>query len=92
MKNVYVVQCSSGSYEDYHWWIAGIFFEATAAEELKSKIEADIETAKNSPPPFDEDSEFLTDEQKDVLANWLYENDRALDFNAVKVVEYQIQG
>ena len=35
----YVVECSAGSYDDYHTWIAGIFPDAIDAENLKKEIE-----------------------------------------------------
>lgn len=87
----YVVECSAGSYDDFHWWIAGIFLDAFDAEKLKKEIETKIEIAKNIPSPFEEDKlEFLTDEQSDVYCKWWNDNNDAKEFNIAKVVEYPI--
>lgn len=85
----YVVECSAGSYDDYHTWIAGIFPDAIDAENLKKEIENKNEIVKNIPCPFDEDNlEFLTDEQNDIYYKWWNENNDANEFNSAKVVEY----
>ena len=85
----YVVECSAGSYDDYHTWISGIFPDAIDAEKLKNEITTKIEITKNIPAPFkEEDLEFLTDEQSDVFYKWWNENNDACEFNSAKVVEY----
>ena len=85
----YVVEYSSGCYDDYHWWIAGIFPDAIDAEKLKEEITNKIEITKNIPCPFDEDNlEFLTDEQSDIYYKWWNDNNNANEFNSAKVVEY----
>ena len=85
----YVVECSAGSYDDYHTWIAGIFPVAVDAEKLKEEITNKVEISKNIPCPFDEDNlEFLTDEQNDIYDKWWNDNNDANEFNSAKVVEY----
>ena len=85
----YVVECSAGSYDDYHTWIAGIFPDAIDAENLKKEIETKNEIVKNIPSPFDEsDLEFLTEEQVDIYYKWWNENNDAQEFNSARVVEY----
>ncbi len=85
----YVVECSSGCYDDYRTWIAGIFPDAIDAEKLKIEITNRVEISKNIPCPFDEDNlEFLTDEQNDIYYKWCNDNNDANEFNSARVVEY----
>jgi len=85
----YVVECSAGSYDDYHTWIAGIFPDAIDAENLKNEITAKVEADRNMPCPYtEEEIEFLTDEQSEKYHNWWFKNNEAEEFNSAKVVEY----
>ena len=85
----YVVECSAGSYDDYHTWIAGIFLDAIDAEKLKTEITTKNEIEKNTPAPYTEEQlEFLTDEQSDKFYKWWNDNNEANEFNSAKVVEY----
>ena len=90
MKNTvcYVVECSSGSYDDYRTWISGIFLDASDAENLKTQIETRIENTKNIPCPFkEEDLGILSDEQSSSFYKWWEENNKAMEFNGVTVTE-----
>lgn len=33
MESVYVVECANGAYDDYCWWIAGIFDSREKAQQ-----------------------------------------------------------
>ena len=93
MKNkvCYVVQCNSGQYDDYRWWIAGLFEDAFAAEKLKQEILKEIEILRNIEEPYSfEDAIELTDEQFEVWEKWSEEQDDAQEFNGVTVVEYPL--
>jgi len=87
MKKCYVVECSSGQHEDYHWWIAGIFDDACTAEVLKIAIDKTVEITKNIPQPFDI-NQYLTDKQWEAYDKWNTENYQSEQFNSSKVVEY----
>ncbi len=92
MKKVcYVVQCNSGQYDDYRWWIAGIFEEPFAAEKLKQEILKEIEILRNIEEPYSfEDAIELTDEQYEVYFKWRQETYQAEEFNEATVVEYPL--
>lgn len=92
MKKVcYVVQCNSGQYDDYRWWIAGIFEEPFAAEKLKQEILKEIEIIRNIEAPYEfECASELTDEQYDIWYKWSEEQDDAQEFNGATVVEYPL--
>ena len=90
MKKVYyVVECNSGQYDDYRWWIAGIFEEPLAAEKLKQEIIKEIEIIRNTEEPYNIDEE-LTEEQYNIWDKWSNENYKAEEFNGVNVVEYPL--
>ena len=92
MKKVcYVVECDSGQYDDYRWWIAGIFEDVFAAEKLKQEILKEIEILRNTEAPYEfEYIDDLTDEQYDIWYKWSEEQDDAQEFNGVTVVEYPL--
>jgi hypothetical protein len=85
----YVVRCSSGSYDDYRTWIAGIFPYEIDAENLKNEIIAQVEAGKNNPCPFDKEAlESLTDEQIEIYQTWWIDNNNACEFNSAIVLRY----
>ena len=92
MKKVcYVVECNSGQYDDYRWWIAGIFEEPFAAEKLKQEILKEIEILRNTEAPYEfEYIDDLTDEQYDIWYKCSEEQDDAQEFNGITVVEYPL--
>lgn len=90
-RTCYVVECSAGSHDDYHTWIAGIFLDAIDAENLKTEITTKIEIEKNIPAPYTvEQLEFLTDEQNNKYDAWWNSNNDANEFNSANVIEYPL--
>jgi len=87
-KMCYVVECSSGQYDDYRWWISGIFDNAFDAESLKKEIDKNIEIVRNIPEPFELNIDEVSDEQYEVYSKWQTENMHANEFNSSQVVEY----
>ena len=84
----YVVECSAGSYDDYHTWVSGIFLDALDAENLKREIEVENEVIKNTPCPIkEEDLDFLTKDSKDIYYKWYDAQERVADFGSVIVKE-----
>ena len=49
---VYIVQCSSGEYEDYYKWIDGIYTTRDLAENRVKEIVEINEELLNSPEPY----------------------------------------
>lgn len=89
MKKVcYVVQCNSGQYDDYRWWIAGIFEEPFAAEKLKQEILKEIEIIRNLKPPHN--NRFPTKEQEQAMFKFEIDLIAAEEFNGATVVEYPL--
>ena len=87
-KVCYVVECSSGSWDDYHSWIAGIFPNEVDAIKLKEEITIRVDTIKDT-APFDEDKlESMSVEESIAYYEWFDVNEDALNFNSAEAVEY----
>lgn len=84
----YVVECSAGQYDDYRWWISGIFDNAFDAEELKKQIDKNIDVVRNIPEPFAIDMNDLTEEEYKLYDKWSGDHYEAEEFNSARVVEY----
>lgn len=85
----YVVECSSGSWDDYRSWIAGIFPNEADAEELKEEINSKADAARSVPCLFEvDDPDTLSIEESSVYYEWWNNKDEALEFNSAEVKEY----
>lgn len=84
----YVVQSSSGRYNDYRTWISGIFLDALDADNLRREIEFKNRALLEIPCPVkEEDWDILTKEQKEIFYNWSDDKERASEFNESFVTE-----
>lgn len=96
MEKVYIVEASSGSYDDYAWWIHGIYLTSEEAEQSKNKLNAEWEAKKNILPPFPVDKdgdlidENLSPEEKKIYHIWWRDNFYSEEWNGAKVKEYEI--
>lgn len=95
MDKVYIVKSDSGQYDDWHWWIEGIFDNPQDAEALKDKILIAVLRDKEAPCPIEgmnEDSELegLSDETIEVYFNWWNSREHAKEFNNCSVKEYPL--
>jgi len=51
MENkIYVVECSSGSYDSFHWWIGGIFTNKEDAEQAKDTLNEAAKKVRDEAP------------------------------------------
>ena len=88
---LYIVQCSSGMYDDYHTWIDSVWDDASKAEERKEFIIAGNKRAIETPPPYpEEDIEFLSEEQSKLYDDWYGEWIAAIDENNPQVIEIEL--
>lgn len=85
----YVVECSSGSWDDYRSWIAGIFPNEADAEKLKEEINSKADAARSIPCPFEvDDPDSLSVEDFGIYYKWWNINNEASEFNSADVKEY----
>lgn len=89
MKTLFVIECSAGEYDDYHWWIEGIFTNEIVAKDLCKKLNVEKEAEKLIPNPF-KDIENLTEEEDAKYHEWWLMNDKANEWVEAKVVEYPV--
>ena len=86
---VYVVECSSGSWDSFHWWIGGIFNEAKDAEELKDKLNAEAKRIKDE-CPVKGNTDDMSEEDEDKYWTYFSTNENAMEWNDAKVKEYPV--
>lgn len=88
MTNVYVVECSAGMYDDYHWWIGGIFTHAQDAESLKDKMNIEAKAVLDScPVKYDA---LMSDEKMTQYYDYWRENKTYANWNEATVQEYPL--
>ena len=91
MEKCYLVESSSGQYEDFRTKIEGIFLDVFDANKLKDKIEKEADIARNIENPFEgKNIDTLTDSQFDIYIKWSDAYYCANEFNSVYVNEYPI--
>lgn len=87
-KKIYVVSCSSGSYDSFQWWIGGIFDDLKMAEDVRDSLNQLAKTVQNACPiKYHED---MTDEDDDKY--WLYfaKNQLMMEWSDAEVKEYPL--
>ena len=94
MKTLFVVQCSSGDYDEYQKWTEGIFNSPERAKRCKADILRKVETAKKIPCPIVgfENAHYervveLSDSEFELFDSWRTEMNEAEDFNDCWIVE-----
>jgi hypothetical protein len=96
MRKVYIVESSAGSYDDYCWWICGIYEDAQTAEDHKSKVLYEIERCKSAKCPIigveDYNDMPIDAPESDWLKfdKWSQEKYDADDFNWCRVKEVEL--
>lgn len=89
---VYVLECSSGQYEDFRTWIVDIFKNPKDAEAMKYEIEMRNKEILLIEDPYENiDWEDLSEtEQMKKGKSWQLKYD-AEEFNEAKVKEYTLK-
>ncbi len=77
---VYLVQCSSGSWDSYHVWIAGVFDDEEKAFDLISELNDEAEAVKAKAPP-EEEEEYMT---------YLVENETLMEWKEPKILTFPL--
>lgn len=88
-KNLYVVECSSGSWDGFHWWVGGIFNEQKDAEALKDKLNAEAKRIKDECPVKGDPYE-MNEEDEAKWEKYFVANETSMEWNEAKVKEYPI--
>ena len=87
---LYVIEYSSGSYEDYEFHIEGIFTNPHQAELSAEKIRKQIEEWKDTECPTGEKSPMELEENEwQLYYSWMDLQNKAREFNFWRVTEYE---
>lgn len=91
-KSVYIVECSSGSWDYYCWWIGGIFENLEDAEKHAQSLNEENERVLAIECPIDKEANIFnaTDEEAKLYFDWAEANDKARDWNGAKVKQYSM--
>lgn len=88
MNKVYVVRASSGCWDDYHWWIEGIFSTEEKACQHKKFVDDLIEKIRKEEKPYTELD--LDEDEKRKLYKWESRQLEAKEFNDCDIQEIRI--
>ena len=89
---IYVVRCSSGSWEESVWWIGGIFTKKEDAIKVAEKLNLDMERKKatSAESPIKKSFEEMTEEELEIYDKWTQDRTDAEDWRGAKVLTYDL--
>jgi len=91
-KFVYLVECSAGCWDSYHWWVGGIFENQEDADNYAHALNIENQRLLEVECPFKEPVEDmdLTEEEDDKYYRWWNDHNDAVEWNGAKVKQYPI--
>lgn len=94
MNKVYVVECSSGTWDDYHSWISGIFTNLNEASKIRDEH---LEKAESLKYEYKEKHDLwlhgrsiVPEGERDELFEWIEANENYGDNFNCWVTEYPL--
>lgn len=91
MNKVFIVECSSGSYEDQRTWIDSIYYDRGKANTRKKEIESEYKAKNDLENPIGHDDYYImTEEQYKKYEKYLYNRSEGHEFNSATVTGYKI--
>lgn len=88
-SKVYVVECSSGSWDSYHWWIGGITLDEQEAHKMCDALNAEAERIKSECPyqgdPYGDD---ITAEEETAYWSYKMKYENEMEWSPAVVKEY----
>ncbi len=85
-KNIYIVECSAGSFDSFRTYISGVYDELGLAEELKDKLNAENLKIREEFNRLRDPQN--PDDMSPAQDDFYYRNQQALEFNKAEVVTY----
>lgn len=89
-KFVYIVECSSGSYDSSEWWIDGIFEKKEDADKHAQELNDEKNRFKELDPPYRKKVEDMTNEELTEYMKWWDYKFDAMEFNGAIVKKYPL--
>lgn len=87
---IYVVECSSGTYDSYSWWIGGIFTNVMDANSHAKKLNDQMAQQLQEPRPIDKVFEDMTEEEQDKDLDYDQRQYDANEWHPAKVEQYPL--
>jgi hypothetical protein len=88
--HIYSVECSSGTWDDFRSWVAGIFDSKDKAEEYAKYLNENAKMLREVECPIKKPLEDMTEEDETKYYEWWDLTNDAMDFNGAKVKEYEL--
>ena len=89
MENkIYIVKCSTGNYDDFTWWIAGVYDTIEGATILMNELNTKAKRIQESSPvPKDPEGDYYDSEEY-----WEYYAEHAqwMDWNEAGIAVYTV--
>lgn len=91
MEKVYVVEASSGEYDDYMKWVHAVYLTEEEANKSRDELKEKMRLLKEIPCPVDDTIlEDLSEEDFELYDKWALGSNEASEFNTAIVKEYKI--
>jgi len=94
---IYIVECSSGSWDSYHWRVSYITLDQSKAIQERDRLNLEWEAKKLIPCqfPVDEDGDLIdeenySEEDRIIYLDWWNINHEAKEWRPATVKEYEL--
>ena len=89
-KSVYIVECSSGSWDSYHSWISGIFENPQDAENLKTKLNDEYKRILDECPVKGNPDDMSDEDEIKYIEHFRKYPEYFREWNEAEVKEYAL--
>ncbi|MDX9847414.1 MAG: hypothetical protein RBT74_10580 [Tenuifilaceae bacterium] len=85
-STVYIVKCSSGDWDDFRWWIGGIYTQKEDALKLKRNLDRKAKRIQGK-CPVKKDLTDMSEEEEKLYYSYHSEHELWMDWNNATVEE-----
>jgi hypothetical protein len=91
MNKIYLVECSSGQYEDNREWIDSVWDDNLKANQRKAEIDLYYKTIGELENPIGhEDYNIMSEEEYELYEKWLQNKSDSYEYNNTNILEYEL--
>ncbi len=88
-SEIYILQCSSGSWDGFSWWIGGVFNNINDAEEMKIKLNMEAQKIKDD-CPVKGNTDDMSEEDENKYWSYHARNEKLMEWGDCLVVKYPL--
>lgn len=91
MNKIYLIEVSTGSYEDSRNWIDSVWDDKLKAEERKIEIDLEYKNMGECENPIGhEDYNIMNEKEYEIYENWSQDKYDAHEYNNTIILEYEL--